>query len=125
MTASLAIVLTAPPLHHVSRYLCYCTVVRMPWLATTRWAHTTDWRLSDPTWRLRCAAARRNFRSRCALQAKHQRTRPHVTPLGRRTRCFQMTCSRCSALLIKPARFISCRHVVCELCVEQVREQSI
>ena len=31
----------------------------------------------------------------------------------------QVTCSRCAAFLVRPARFIDCRHVVCELCVEQ------
>ena len=31
----------------------------------------------------------------------------------------QMTCSRCAALLIRPARFIICRHVLCEHCVDQ------
>ena len=32
----------------------------------------------------------------------------------------QVTCSRCSAFLLKPSRFIACRHVLCEFCVEQV-----
>jgi hypothetical protein len=31
----------------------------------------------------------------------------------------QVTCSRCSAFLLKPSRFIACRHVLCEFCVEQ------
>ena len=31
----------------------------------------------------------------------------------------QSTCSRCATLLTRPARFVKCRHVLCEACVEQ------
>ncbi|KAL1523372.1 hypothetical protein AB1Y20_018315 [Prymnesium parvum] len=31
----------------------------------------------------------------------------------------QSTCSRCSHFFVKPSRFILCRHVLCQLCVEQ------
>jgi len=49
-----------------------------------------------------------NLRSRLSLAIR-----------GRKKELMQMSCSMCFSPLISPARIVSCRHVLCEVCVEK------